>query len=301
MYRPVFLIGCPRSGTTITLRLMSMHKAFAWVSQYQNRFPGIACTALLHRVYDLPLVGNRLRLRTQRRLPRALEPWRFWTTNLRRFRQLAGGPEPPREHRPEDMTEAELQRVRRIVRGICRWQGKRRFLTKYTEFSRILYMRKAFPDARFVHIVRDARAVVNSFHEKVHKGQFGNWDERDWWAALFPEPWRGDFYERHHTPVGLLAYLWKYFVGLIRREAASLPPEQYTEVRYAKLVRDPLSVLERTLEFCGLPLTNQFRWCVERTPVSSMDHKWKQRLEADQKRTIHEIVGEDEFRDLMGD
>jgi sulfotransferase family protein len=301
MHRPIILLGCPRSGTTIFLHLLSMHKDLAWVSHYQNRFPRWPLTALYHNVFRIPVLGNRFRLSRGPVLPVACEPWNFWTTLLSRFRQKAGGQEPARPQTADDMSDEEVHKVRKVVRTICRCQLRSRFLTKYTEFARIHYMLKAFPDARFVHVVRDGRAVVNSLRNKVLIGEFGNWEERDWWAAAFPEAWRRDFYENHHSPVGLMIYLWKYFISLIRQEAADLPKEQYLEIHYSDLVRETMPTLERTLGFCDLDVTRQFRWCVERTRVSSMDYKWKEGLDADQQRTIEEIICEEEYRALLDD
>jgi len=301
MEKPVFLVGCPRSGTTITLRLMSMHRDFAWVAQYQNAFPHRLVTSLYQRIYDIPVLGSRLRLKESRYLPRACEPWRFWTTHLKRFRQLAGGVEPPKPPAPDDMSEDEVRHIRRVIRALCRYQGKKRFMTKYTEFARIRYLRKAFPDAQFVHILRDGRAVVNSFHNKVRSGEFGNWAERDWWAAAFPAEWRSSFEKDHYTPVGLLGYLWKYFVRLIRQEAAGLSSQEYLEVRYTDLTRSPRAALETILAFCGLRMTRQFAWCLDRLHVSSADYKWKQELGAAEQQLLDDIFHEAEFRALLDD
>jgi len=276
-----------------------MHPDLAWVAQYQNAFPHRLATSLYHRIYDIPVLGKRLRLKDSRYLPRACEPWRFWTTHLKRFRQLAGGAEPPKPPAPDDMTEEEVRHIRRVIRALCRYQGKKRFLTKYTEFARIRYLRKAFPDAQFIHILRDGRAVVNSFHNKVRSGEFGNWAEREWWAAALPDEWRRSFQETHYTPVGLLGYLWKYFVSLIRQEAAGLSSHEYLEVRYTDLTGSPQAALRRILDFCGLRMTRRFAWCLDRTQVSSADYKWKQELGAPERRLLEEIFGEEEFRALL--
>ena len=53
MDKPIFLIGCPRSGTTILLRLIAAHEELAWVSRYVNKLPKRLSLTLLNRVYDL--------------------------------------------------------------------------------------------------------------------------------------------------------------------------------------------------------------------------------------------------------
>ena len=63
--------------------------------------------------------------------------------------------------------------MRATVAGVLRYHGKARFAAKLTGPARISYVSSIFPEARFVHVVRDGRAVVQS----LMKVEF--WGARD--------------------------------------------------------------------------------------------------------------------------
>ena len=299
MNSPVFIIGCPRSGTTILLRLLGMHESFAWVSQYVNHFPRRIYTSLLKRIYDVPVVGSRLRIKENRYLPMPVEPWQFWRAHLSNFCWKTGRDVRPRLHNANDITDEEIRRIRGIVQAVCRHQDRQKFLSKYTDFPRITYLLQAFPDAQFIHIIRDGRAVVNSYFDKVRTGAFATWSQRDWWESALPRPWREDFREQHYSPWSLLAYLWMFFVSLNRDEAKALPASQYMEVRYSELTRSPSTTLRRLTDYCGLEFTRKFEWCIDRKSVRSMDYKWKENLDAAQQQELACIFAEEPFRSLL--
>lgn len=60
--QPIFIIGCPRSGTTVALEIMALHPQLAWVSNYINRFPNRLQLSSLNRIYELPKWGKQLYL-----------------------------------------------------------------------------------------------------------------------------------------------------------------------------------------------------------------------------------------------
>ena len=66
---PVFLVGAPRSGTTLLYKALCLHPAVSYISNWHRRVPGVDAVAALNRV---PRAGPRaagVRLvRTRRRL-----------------------------------------------------------------------------------------------------------------------------------------------------------------------------------------------------------------------------------------
>jgi protein-tyrosine sulfotransferase len=90
-----------------------------------------------------------------------------------------------------------------------------------------------FPQARFIHILRDGRAVVESLL-------------RQRWAGLDGKPLP---YTQNTT---LAARYWRETVQTVRRQAATVPG-RFLEVRYEDLVEDPRKEMERVLAFLGEP------------------------------------------------
>ncbi len=135
--------------------LIAYHPAFAWPSQYTARGPRSDRAASLSRAVELPVVGDRLKF--SRFTPKHAENYRQWN------RCFAGFAEPFRDLVADDVTPGARRSFRDTVDGICRHQRKERFITKFTGWSRIEFIKAIFPDARFIHIVRDARPVAYSY------------------------------------------------------------------------------------------------------------------------------------------
>jgi hypothetical protein len=123
---------------------------------------------------------------------------------------------------PGDLADA----LRRVFESYADAFGKPRYADKTPSYVQHIPMLAAlFPDARFVHVIRDGRDVALSFRRLP----FGpdTLDE----AALF---WRS------RTLTG-------------RRAGASLGPKRYLEVHYEDLAREPEKHLRQICEFIDIP------------------------------------------------
>jgi hypothetical protein len=305
--KPIFVLGCPRSGTTLLLRILSAHGELAWVSKHQNalarRFASLDWLAWFNRIYDLPHIGSRLLChRDERRLKFALpspaEPWFFWETHLRNMRwQRQDGQSRPHRRTEDDLTEQEVQQARAAVRRVMGWQGKPRFISKYTDFPRLRYLRKVFPGARFIRIVRDGRAVVNSYYTRMMNGDFHSWldeSERAWWISGWPEEWQEEWQERwqHHPEAALAftAFKWKYMKKQIQKEMAETSAAECTDVRYAELVAHPRAQVSRLAEFCGLSVDARMKRLLQCTTLENRNDKWRDQLSGAQQDVLAVIV-----------
>lgn len=84
-------------------------------------------------------------------------------------------------------------------------------------------LKAALPEARFVHIIRDCRAVVASI--------------RQLWFSLSDDP-------------SVIAARWVHYVQEGRRQGAKIP--HYRELRFEELVRRPEEVLRALCPFLDL-------------------------------------------------
>ncbi|MFL6240528.1 MAG: sulfotransferase family protein [Actinomycetes bacterium] len=104
-------------------------------------------------------------------------------------------------------------------------KGKTRWADKSPLYAMILpFILGMFPNAQIVHIIRDVRDVTYS-----HRDTFG-------YKAALGAPRK-----------------WARYIGEIRRAGATLPPEQFHELRYEELVQDPEPALRALLGFLGEP------------------------------------------------
>ncbi len=160
--RPIFFVGVPRSGTSILFEAFSRHPALAWLSNYSRSRPGWVWLNGLRGLLDNRLVHLAGPMRQSgggpigsRLLPQPSEAypfWEYWLDTPFVFEYLLNT-----RARSDEST-----RLSGAIRETVRWQRRKRFATKITGPGRIGFLHSIFPDARFVHVIRDGRAVANS-------------------------------------------------------------------------------------------------------------------------------------------
>lgn len=239
---PVFMIGTARSGLTPLMNLIAYHKAFAWPSQYNARWPKMHQASLLSRLVDIPPLSSRLKFK--RFVPTHSEAYQLWNDSFHGFE------EPFRDLVADDVTPYMKLRFQNTVKDITKYQGKTRFIAEYSGWSRIEFMKCIFPDAKFIHIIRDGRAVAHSY-TNVH-----------WWRG-----WKGIYRWRWGVPsqdvieqlqkydysfLALAAFHWKILINNITEKSNLLPADELLVVRYEDLVEEPYREAYRCIEFCGL-------------------------------------------------
>jgi hypothetical protein len=213
----VFVVGCPRSGTTLLQRLLDAHPELAvinetlWITREAKNRTGVAGNGLV-----TPELVSRL-------------------FELRRFQRL----ELPRAD-VERLVEERLSYARFVTRVFDLYgqvRGKRLVGDKSPGYVRELRKLHAlWPSARFVHLIRDGRDVWLSV---------AAWKKADRTVGHFAT-WAVD-------AVVTTALWWERSVRLGREAGASLGPALYHEVRYEDLVADPARACGVLCGFLGLP------------------------------------------------
>ena len=151
----------------------------------------------------------------------------------------------------ETCCEPNRSALRHTVGKVLRWQGKYRFSAKFTGPPRISFLSSIFPDAIFIHVVRDGRAVVQSLLGVDFWRKNGGL-EKPFWNDLLTQALLDDW-EFQGRDSGVLAALqWKRVVELARIESETLQVGQYNEVRYEDFVRAPHDVLSQLFMRCQL-------------------------------------------------
>lgn len=205
----VFIVGSGRSGTTLLRAMCDAHRDLAIT--HEAHF--VAAMGRHHRRYE----GNG-----------SFATGRFVADLYRdpKFRQVGvdrGSVERAlRSSPPRSFAEA----VHEVFAVHARSRGKSRAGDKTPGYVlRMPLLARLFPEARFVHLVRDGRDVAVAFSEV----SFGPHD------------------------AGEAATYWKRRVGRGRRAGRALGPDRYLEVRYEELVADSEPVLRGVCDFVGLP------------------------------------------------
>jgi hypothetical protein len=218
----VFIVGCPRSGTTLLGRMLDAHPEIAIV--HEGRF-----------------VADWFERR------RGLTPDGFVTAEL--IDELLAYPpfatvDVGREELERLARSAERVSYARFVSGIFdlhgQARGKRLVGDKTPHYVRsIPTLHSLWPGARFVHLIRDGRDVclsARSWRKVAVRG--GS-------VARF-SAWRED-------PVSTVALWWEWQVRLGREAGGSLGPGLYHELRYEALVDDPEKKCRAICAFLEVP------------------------------------------------
>ncbi|MEO1203568.1 MAG: sulfotransferase, partial [Pseudomonadota bacterium] len=121
------------------------------------------------------------------------------------------------------------------------------------------FLHRAFPDAKFIHIVRDGRDAALSLSKKPwYRNDSRDSGERDPDGYLlgpsrrfWVEHERADEYERTGD-LHRCIWLWRRYVEEALRGKSSIPDAQYYELRYEDLVAEPGKYATDIGEFLGI-------------------------------------------------
>jgi Sulfotransferase family len=214
----LFVVGCPRSGTTLLHRLLDAHPEIAlvhetlWITKLWEERVGISADGWVTPELVPSLVSHR---RFERMGISADE-----------VRQLVAG--------NGRVSYASL--VTALFDRFAAARGKPLAGDKTPGYVRAIpVLHELWPEARFVHLIRDGRDVCLSALDwkKVDKvfREYGAWTD---------------------APVTTAALWWERCVRLGREAGRELPPTLYHEVRYEALVADPASACRELSAFLGV-------------------------------------------------
>lgn len=272
--RPVFVLGCGRSGTTVVYDVLSEHEHLAWFSNYTQR-TGSPRLAALSRIRRFPDLTGRL----GRFAPRPHEGHMLWDACTPSKNAAVRNAPLLAEHLLPD----EVTRMRALISGHLRFQGRPRFINKNTRNARrIEYLGRAFPDALFVHVARAPRPAVASLL-RVH-----------FWPTL-PIWWEGDrtpqqLVAEGRDEVRLAAEFWNRELWQIRTDAERIGHERCLVVRYEDMVRAPIDTFEQMLEFLQLPPSRRVAAAVNRLGIEDRNRGSKNAFSDQQLRDIAELT-----------
>ncbi len=233
---PVILVGSLRSGTTLLNLMLDHHPRVSFAGEFeaavmQMTAPGWPDLEAYYRYLETDRMFNS------------------WEGEPLRIDESLSYPELVRDLFRQMHTGKEAD-----VRGVV----------IHSHFDRCP---EIWPNARYVHLVRDGRDVARSC---VQMG------------------WAGNVY--HAVTIWLEAEArWERLCSITR-------PEQRIEVRHEDLVRDPKAALTRICEFLGVPYDAHMLSYSEDTTYSAPDvsllQQWKRKLTPREVRQVELRAGD---------
>ena len=208
---PVFVVGCPRSGTTLLYNMLLSAGDFAVYLAESNVF-----NLLAPRFGDLGVWLNREQLIDAWLQSKLFRATFLDADNIRtKLLELCGN-------------GGDFLRI--VMEEIARAQGVKRWADNSPE--ELLHMRaikREIPDALFIHMIRDGRDVSLSLEARPHK-----------WVRPFS-------WDRQNSLL-VTGIFWEWMVQRGRKQAESLKND-YMEVRFEDLQAEPQATLGKIGEF----------------------------------------------------
>lgn len=263
---PVFVLGSPRSGTTLLYDMLLSAGGFAIYLAESNVF-----NLLAPRFGDLSSRASRARL---------MQAW----LGSKLFRASGLQAEVVSRRVLQDCHNAgDFLRI--VMEEICASQGALRWAENSPEA--MLYLpaiKQLIPEALVIHIIRDGRDVANSLGQLLY---------------VRPFPW-----EKLHSVIGCGLY-WEWILQHGRRFGQSMSAD-YMEVRFEELLVRPQETLDQIGRFIDQPLDYEIVQRVAYGSVSrpntsfrSQDKserfnpvgRWKKSFSAEELATFERLVG----------
>lgn len=250
---PVFIVGVHRSGTTHLHNLMALDPRFTTPRNWQVFSPHGIYTGWGLTLLLMPfLTGQRpmdsvritgLSPQEEEFATAAMTPHApYWYACFPRL-----FPAHERLIYPDRMTPRERATWERalmlFLRKITVLSRKRPLLKSPYNTARVAALRKLFPGAKFVHLVRDP---YNTYSSNMHLAVHG------WTMFQLQEP------DPETSFAARFLANYRDQEAAFARDAAELPGEDAADVRYEDLDKDPLAAMRAIYTALGLEMTPEF-------------------------------------------
>jgi len=258
--RPIFLVGLPRSGTTMLQDILCSHPDVAYITNLMNGCPDCFCAA------DALCKRLHVDFKTERFLGDSVE-LRLWSANeglavfkwYEDFYSLKHKVARIGDFAPHQIEEW-LQTVKKVL--WCFGGGARRFFNKspaHLTFIRLI--KDVFPDAKIVYLIRDPRACANSMvklcklvqaQEAKVRSKDRNGKGADDLFVPYPRlPKLAEYVARYGAAdIRTTANLWNDSIPFVDACAEQV---SLLTVRYEDILAEPTAEISKILKFCELP------------------------------------------------
>lgn len=208
----VFIIGAPRSGTTWLQKILSVHSAV--VTGQESEFFTSFAEPVLRNFY------SQLHSPSER-----------------------GGTGLPCYFTEKSLYELLANTFYRMIEVVPEYNENMIFLEKTPSHALVCdLIDRVLPKARFIHIVRDPRDVVESLNAAA----------RSWGKVWAPR-----------TAYGAIC-MWKRHVASARRCLERLPTDRQLEIHYEDLRDDPANVVCEIVDRLQLPIERHEARCLHK-------------------------------------
>lgn len=289
-----FVLGTGRCGSTLMTELVARHPDVGFISNVDDKFEllnlkGRWNNALFNRSNerDPALRPFKDRRRAVERGRLRVAPSEGWDALERQISSIF--PKPCRDLTAQDAMPWLQARIADFFDSRMSAQGKPAFVHHVTGWPRSGLLRSVYPEARFVHVVRDGRAVANSWL------QMGWWDgyrgPDNWYLGPLSQADKALWEEADRSFVVLAGLGWRILLDAIEEARTQVPADQWLDVRLEDVMEDPRGKTREILDFLGLEWTPRYESGFRRhTFQASRGVAWRRDLSREQVLLLERTI-----------
>ena len=272
--RLMFLLGAGRSGTTLLYKMLSLHQQIGYISNYDQRLPQNLSAGFIQQWTK---THSKLKLASwfkksgnaydfNRPLVRRVFPTPVEGEAVYESCGIPLNPGPDYH-----LSEAVRLRLQKRFKRLYESSGCDLLVSKRTANNRrIKLLDQAFPEAKYINLIRDGREVAYSLSRV-------NWwsDHVIWWKGETAAALEAKGIPRLY----LAARNWVEEMNAIDSGLKDMPPQKYLNIRYEDLIGEKSRASIRSIfEFLQLPLSEGYLSIIDSLGLKSRPPSWKNDL-----------------------
>jgi predicted nucleic acid-binding OB-fold protein len=259
--KPIFIVGAPRSGTTLLYQILCNHRDLSFFTH--NILRAGVCRRgriLGYRKELLARIQNLVHRDEPSRQPQ--EASECWSDYLGVYDYLT----------ESDYKEGMVYHYSRVIAQVQDIFRRPKFVNKNPQHcTRVRILNRIFPDAKFIHIIRDGAAVASSILYLCSNFPSTNSYFSGIREKIFPL--LGDKGYLEILPEVQCYKLARDRLVSKAREAKTFGSDRYYEISYEDLVSEPRQKINEILDFCELRSYQDFE---DRLPeIRNGNLKWE--------------------------
>lgn len=275
--KPIIIFGTGRSGTTVFHQMLSEHHHLAWMSRLCDIFPDkLILNRMLMRSLEYPLLEKFIRSNIDAR-----ECYQFWDYHSKGFS------DPYRDLLASDVSIKQKNSIISIMSELTT-ENRNRPLIKITGWPRLGFLDEVFDDAKFIHVIRDGRAVANSL---INVDFWHGWSGPGKWrwgplSSTYQKEWN-----RHNQSFIVLAAIqWKILMDAVEEAKKHIEKSRVLEIKYEDLCADPISLFKKTTKFCEIEWYDHLELKLKKYDLKNTNRKYQHDLSLQQQKALNNVL-----------
>jgi len=265
--KPIFILAPARSGTSIFYNLFTRHKDTAFPEHFLDKYWKQKWKFRL-----IPLMVKQQMLRYKiRPLPHEGKIWR-------RFHLYSS------QLTENDVNDKECDYLYSSIKAELKAFNAKRFVDRAHDFMlQIRYLNKLFPDAYYIILERDPKAVINSLYTMMKNEWNPELEDVDTYGRVIEK-----FIKNKTLFEGCVAY-YKHYTESMQKDL-ELIKGRVLKIKYENFIIDPRNRLKELYAKTGLEWYDELDDMIPKVLELKNNEKWK-KLPKEEMKILEDAFG----------